>query len=192
MRQTDQVTGPASVELLLDSTSEALVRADWEALEAEGLSSLAAHRAASNRPHITVVAGTTDAATEALAGAAIAVPFAVTLGPPILFGAGPRRVLARSVVPSAELLSLHAAVHEQAVHEQAVHEQAVHEQLGAAPDSEPRLRPGTWVPHVTLARRIRLDDLAKALDLLGDDITGQVVGVRRWNSETREITMLTS
>ena len=192
MRQTDQVTGPASVELLLDSTSEALVRADWEALEAEGLSSLAAHRASSNRPHITVVAGTTDAATEALAGAAIAVPFAVTLGPPILFGVGQRRVLARSVVPSAELLSLHAAVHEQAVHEQAVHEQAVHEQLGAATDSEPRLRPGNWVPHVTLARRIRLDDLAKALDLLGDDITGQVVGVRRWNSETREITMLTS
>jgi len=187
MRQTDQMTGPASVELLLDSTSEALVRADWDALEAEGLSSLAAHRATSNRPHITVVAGTTDAATEALAGAAIAVPFAVTLGPPILFGAGPRRVLARSVVPSAELLSLHAAVHEQAVHEQ-----AVHEQLGAATDSELRLRPRNWVPHVTLARRIRLDDLAKALDLLGDDITGQVVGVRRWNSETREITMLTS
>ena len=180
MRQTDQMTGPASVELLLDSTSEALVRADWDALEAEGLSSLAAHRATSNRPHITVVAGTTDAATEALAGAAIAVPFAVTLGPPILFGAGPRRVLARSVVPNAELLSLHAAVHEQ----------AVHEQLGATPDSEPRLRPGNWVPHVTLARRIRLDDLAKALDLLGDDITGQVVSVRRWNSETREITQL--
>jgi 2'-5' RNA ligase len=175
MRQTDQMTGPASVELLLDSTSEALVRADWDALEAEGLSSLAAHRAASNRPHITVVEGTTDAATDALAGAAIAVPFAVTLGPPILFGAGPRRVLARSVVPSAELLSLHTAVHEQ---------------LGAASDSEPRLRPGNWVPHVTLARRIRLDDLAKALDLLGDDITGQVVSVRRWNSETREITQL--
>ena len=166
------VIGRTSVEVLFDSALEAMVRADWDALEAHGLSSLAAHRSASNRPHITMFEGTTDVAADALHGDALAVPFALKLGPPLLFGSGPRRVLARSVVPTAELVAMHAAIHDQ---------------LPAASDAH-RMLAGNWMPHVTLARRIRLADLEQALELLGadaDGLEGEAVSLRRWNSETR-------
>lgn len=164
---------PSSVELLLDPTAEVEIRAEWEALAARGMSSLAGHTSASNRPHITLVArlGLPKVDPRVLAG----IPsFPITLGSPLLFGSGERRVLARSIVPTAELLALRAAVRSA---------------VGTGDDA-PHTAPGEWMPHVALARRLRVADLAEALGLIGDDVHGHAHTVRHWDPTTSLITTL--
>ncbi|WP_238439516.1 2'-5' RNA ligase family protein [Microbacterium sp. JZ31] len=160
-----------SVELLLDAETEAAVRAEWAALASAGLSSLAAHTSASNRPHITLLVRTELAALDAIAARPT---FDVRLGAPLLFGAGDRRVLARSVVPSEELLALHHAVHDAA---------------GPGADA-PHTAPRSWTPHVTLARRVRIRDLEHALEVVGGDLHGTARALRRWDAATRTVTSL--
>jgi 2'-5' RNA ligase len=159
-----------SIELTLDAATERAVRAEWQALADAGLSSLAAHTSPSNAPHVTLLV------REAVTLASVPRPgaFAVTLGAVVLFGAGERRVLARSVVPSVELLALHAAVH-----------------AAAGPgDDAPHTAPGEWMPHVTLARRLKVADLERALPLLGDSIAGTARGLRRWDAASATLTEL--
>ncbi|PCE16142.1 hypothetical protein AUC47_09325 [Microbacterium sp. SZ1] len=163
----------SAIELLLDPETEAAVRAEWEALAALGVSSLAAHTAASNRPHITLVARVGLAPVAAQIFAAMT-GFPITLGAPLLFGSGERRVLARSVVPTAELLALRDVV------------------LSAAGPVEdaPHTGHGEWMPHVALARRIRVADLPAALDCVGGDIRGRAGVVRRWDGDAGITTVL--
>ncbi|HWR84969.1 MAG TPA: 2'-5' RNA ligase family protein, partial [Rhodoglobus sp.] len=117
-----------SLELVLDESTDAAVRADWNALQAAGLPSLAAHAGESNRPHVTLVAS-----DEAFAGIDLDVvlPLPLRLGGLVVFGAGRPRgmVLCRAVVPSAALLELHAHVVSAA---------------GGAP--RPTSLPGAWTP----------------------------------------------
>ncbi|KJQ55605.1 2'-5' RNA ligase family protein [Microbacterium sp. SA39] len=162
-----------SIELLLDPATEAAVRAEWDALAAHGMSSLAHHTSASNRPHVTLLVRTDLAHFDAHALLERS-SFPVTLSAPLLFGAGERRVLARSIVPSAELLDTHSAVHAAAG-------------LG---DDAPHTAPGEWTPHVTLARRLRVVDFVAALELVGGEIHGRAVGLRLWNPETATVTDL--
>jgi 2'-5' RNA ligase len=162
-----------SIELLLDEQSEAAVRDEWQALATAGLPSLAAHTAASNRPHITLLVREQLAVFDPTA-LAERPAFGVRLGAPLLFGSGDRRVLARSVVPSAELLALHDDVHRSA----------------GPGDDAAHTAPGAWTPHVTLARRVRLQDLERALALVGGEITGTARALRRWDAATRTVTEL--
>lgn len=160
-----------SIELLLDPATEAAVRAEWEALAAHGMSSLAPHTSASNRPHVTLLARSDLAAFDARTLAECS-SFAVTLGAPVLFGAGERRVLARGIVPTVELLDIHAAVHA----------------LAGGGDDAPHTAPGAWTPHVTLGRRLRTVDLAGALEHVGGEIHGRATGLRLWNPVTATVT----
>lgn len=164
---------PSSIELLFDPATEAAVRAEWDALAAHGLSSLAAHTSASNRPHLTLVVRSDLPPFDASSLADIAA-FPITLGAPLLFGTGDRRVLVRSIAPTTELLDVHAAVHA----------------LVGPGEDAPHTAPGCWTPHVTLARRLRVADLPAALDLLGGDIRGEAVSVRRWDPLTATTTTL--
>jgi 2'-5' RNA ligase len=159
-----------SVELLLDGDTERAVRAEWDALAAAGLSSLAAHTAPSNRPHLTLLV------RPELGPVTVAerVAFPVVLGAPLLFGAGDRRVLARSVLPSPEMLDLHAAVHVAA----------------GEGDDAPHSVPGEWMPHVTLARRLKLADLDRALPLVGGELHGRARALRRWDAASVTVTDL--
>lgn len=163
-------SGITSIELLLDDEAEARVRAEWDALAAAGVSSMAAHTSASNRPHVTLLARST-AVPHPLRVDAAALPLHLVLGPPLLLGEGDRRVLARSIVPSASLLGLQAAV------------------LDAAGegDEAAHFAPGHWTPHVTLARRIRLVDVPAALGLLGPPIEGRGEALRRWDAATATV-----
>ena len=162
-----------SIELLLDAATEAAVRAEWDALAAAGVSSLAGHTAVSNRPHITVLVRPALDPFEPRAALG-QLPMPVTLGAPVLFGSGDRRVLVRSVIPTEQLLSLHAAVH-----------------ASVPPgDDAPRTDPGQWTPHVTLARRIRLADLPVALRCVEGDLAGDIVTMRRWDAASATVTML--
>lgn len=162
-----------SVELLIDAESESAVRAEWAALAAAGLPSMAAHTAPSNRPHVTLLVRTALPALDAT-GLAFRPVFDVRLGGALLFGTGDRRVLARSVIPSDELLALHRAVHDAA----------------GAGDDAPHTRPGAWTPHVTLARRVRTADLARALNAVGGEIRATARQLRRWDAATRTVTPL--
>ncbi|MCM3778816.1 2'-5' RNA ligase family protein [Microbacterium hydrocarbonoxydans] len=173
MHDSEPRRSPSAIELLLDPETESAVRVEWQALAALGVSSLAAHTAPSNRPHITLVArvGLAPVAPEAFAAMT---GFPITLGAPLLFGTGERRVLARSVVPTAELLTLRKAVFS-----------------AAGPgDDAPHTAPGEWMPHVALARRIRVADLPAALERLGEDIRGHAGAVRHWDAGAGVTTVL--
>lgn len=162
-----------SIELLLDAESEAAVRADWDRLHAAGHSSLAAHTAVSNRPHVTLLVRPT-LERAAFAGAVRLLPLPLTLAEPIVFRHGDRGVLARRVVATEELRRLHAAVHEA---------------VAPGPDA-PHTAPGAWTPHVTLARRLRLSELDAALRLLGPERAATGTALRRWDSSARRVTPL--
>ncbi|GAA1424104.1 hypothetical protein [Agrococcus citreus] len=161
--------GITSIELLLDEQAEARVRADWDALAAAGMSSMAAHTSASNRPHVTLLARPTAVPQPLRVEAALPLP--LVLGPPLLLGEGERRVLARSIVPSAALLALQAAVLD----------------ATGEGDEAALFAPGRWMPHVTLARRIRLVDLPGALGRLGPPIEAHGVALRRWDAATATV-----
>jgi 2'-5' RNA ligase len=170
-----------SLELLLDSGLEARIRAQWQALAAAGFSSLAAHTAPSNRPHITmVVRPSIRWMTRAELTAVVSLPLQLEIGDPILFGEGERRVLARSVVPTPSLLDFHASLHTL---------------IGGSADDAPHTRPGEWVPHITLARRIRQADIPEALRLIDDARSSSstvptATSLRRWDAESATITEL--
>ncbi|WP_447914020.1 2'-5' RNA ligase family protein [Microbacterium phyllosphaerae] len=173
MREPELHRSPSAIELLLDAEAEAAIRAEWDALAARGLSNLAGHTSASNRPHITLVARVdlSPPGPDVLAGIR---SFPIAMGAPLLFGSGDRRVLARSIVPSPELIGLRDTI------------------LAAVGpgDDAPHTAPGEWMPHVALARRLRVADLAAALDLIDGDIQAHARNVRHWEPATTRVTTL--
>ena len=167
-----------SVELLFDADSDAAVRAVWDELAKAGIRSLAGHRSPTNRPHVTVTVAehVDDSVDEALRPLLDHLPLDCVIGAPLLFGAGPVTTLARLVVPSAELMALHADVHRVSV---------AHMAQGPLPHADP----GQWTPHVTLARRVRPEELATAVGLPGvtRSIAATVVGLRHWDGDAKVV-----
>ncbi len=167
-----------SVELLVDPEAERRVRAVWQALADAGLPSQARHLAPSNRPHITLVAVDTLAAdADVLLPAQVGeLPVPGTWGGIVEFGNGPWTVV-RLVEPSAGMRALQARV------------AGV---CGVPADS--LTTPERWTPHVTLARRVGADALARVRAVVafttdhGGDLDGDPVlatGIRRWDSAAR-------
>jgi hypothetical protein len=164
-----------SVELLFDSDTDAAIRAIWDDLTEAGVRSQAAHRAPSNRPHVTVTVAESmdESVRDALHPMLDHLPLRCIVGAPMLFG---RRdfTLVRLVVPSAELLALHAEVHSACL---------PHVPSSPLPHSEP----GQWTPHVTLARRVPAEQLQAALTVkrMGRDLPAQFVGLRHWDGAAK-------
>ena len=159
-----------SAELLLDSGLDAAVRFEWATLSDAGLPSQNRHLGESNRPHITVaVASSMPVAVDD--GAAIRFdPFDVRLGGLVVFG-GRTATLARLVVPSTELLDLHART-----------------LAAVGPGSFDNVDTGRWTPHVTLARRLTSEEAGAAVRLLSasvEDLVGSAVALRRWDGEAK-------
>ncbi|MGC5259347.1 2'-5' RNA ligase family protein [Gordonia sp. DT218] len=168
-----------SLELLLDEASDQYIRDEWHTLDSAGLPNQSTIRSGSNRPHVTLVAAKriAGAANAALAPASLRLPFAATIGAPILFAQGSRTTLARIVVPSTELLSVHA---------QAI--RLLTDHLGdGEPTTMAHSTPGYWTPHVTLARRLDPDQLGRALAALDSRATidGSFVGLRHWDGDAK-------
>jgi 2'-5' RNA ligase len=171
-----------SLELLLDAGLEGRIRAEWQALAGAGFSSLAAHTSPSNRPHITcVVRPSIPQLSGAELDAVVSLPLDLEIGDPVLFGEGDRRVLARSVAPTPQLLDFHAALHTL---------------VGDGAPDAPHTRPGEWVPHITLARRIRVADIPEALRLIENahssppTALATATHLRRWDAESATLTEL--
>jgi hypothetical protein len=163
--------GVRSIELVLEPSSDAAVRAVWAALVDAGLPSLGRHPSPSNAPHVTLAAGATLPVPTTFDAP---VPDSLLLGGVLLFPAGPgRSVLVRSVVLDPVLAAFHAALHR------------------TTPDAVDTTLPGRWSPHVSFARRVRDADLPRAVEALRDaplPSTLQVAGVRHWDGETRTVT----
>jgi 2'-5' RNA ligase len=160
-----------SIELLFDGDTEAALRQLWDDLAAAGIPC----RIPPGRPHVTLaVAERIDPAVdEVLRPVLTRLPLRCAIGAPVLFGRG-SVVFTRLIVPSAELLDLHAEVHRLA---------AAH----LIPAPLPNSLPGQWTAHVTLARRIDAEQLAPALDIAANpaQLDGTFAGLRRWDGDER-------
>lgn len=172
-----------SIELLLDTSTDAAVRDQWQTLRAADLPTQADHQGATNAPHVTLAARPLfDGSADERLGEVLAdLPLPVDLGSLVVFGAPPRGlVLARLVVVTTALLDLHARVH------------AV---LGDAPGDARHTTPDHWTPHVTLAHRMTPEQLARALQALDDAGSPTLEGAtltagRRWDGTAKVVTPL--
>jgi hypothetical protein len=160
-----------SIELLFDRDTEADLRRLWDDLAAADLPV----RIPPGRPHVTVaVAHRIEPDVDRLLiPVARQLPLRCVIGAPVLFGRE-NVVFTRLVVPSRELLDLHAEVH-----------RLCGPQL--LPEAMANSLPGQWTAHVTLARRIDGAHLGRALAIAGRpaQIDGQFAGLRRWNGDQR-------
>lgn len=159
-----------SIELVFDEDTESAVRLIWAELAAIGVPS----QAPASRPHVTLaVAQRIDTRVDAeLAPVVARLPLDCTLGASLIFGRS-HGVLARLVVPTRDLLDLHAEVYRRS---------APHLQ----PTPMANVLPGQWTPHVTLARRVGPGQLARSQRIAGrSEIAGRFVGLRHWNGKSR-------
>ncbi|MFJ4033431.1 MULTISPECIES: 2'-5' RNA ligase family protein [Streptomyces] len=125
-----------TVELLPDEATEARVRRVWGRLAETGMPSLAAHRHATNRPHLTLTTASELPwdVRPALAGALSVLPLPLRLEGTLRFE-GRTSVLAWRVVAETELATL---------------QRRVWELLPGA--GNPLFEPANWVPHLSLGR----------------------------------------
>lgn len=156
-----------SIELVFDPDTEAAIRHIWDSLADAGLPS----QAPASRPHVTLVVAEriTPDVDALLVPLSRQLPLPCAVGAPLLFGRA-KAVLARLVVPTTELLTLHADVYRVA---------SPHLSPGPMPNSAP----GQWTAHVTLARRVGGHQLGRALRVAGrpNQIDGRFAGLRRWD-----------
>ncbi|MFE0751282.1 2'-5' RNA ligase family protein [Gordonia sp. NPDC058843] len=174
-----------SLELLLDDSSDQQVRSEWAALAAAGLPHQGRVASTTNRPHVTLVAAARidPLADAALAGVAMRLPVGMRLGAPIVFGS--RSTLARLVVPSTDLLSVHAQVSRLSAEFVGSGPAADSAASGSRATPFAHTAPGQWTPHVTLARRMDSDQLVRALEILDPraEIIGEFTALRRWDPD---------
>jgi len=160
-----------SIELLFDPDTEAVVRRIWDDLRDAGIPS----QAPAARPHATLtVAERIDPAVDALLTPLVArLPLPCRIGAPLVFGRA-KVVLARLVVPTTELLGVHADVHRLCL-------------PFLQPGPMPTAMPGQWTAHVTMARRVTPAQFGRALRIAGrpPEIAGTVTGLRRWDGNAK-------
>lgn len=160
-----------SIELVFDQDTEAVIRQIWADLAGAGIPS----QAPASRPHVTLaVAERIDPAVDGLLRPlASRLPLGCAIGAPVLFGRA-NIVFARLVVPTRELLEMHAEVHRLC---------GPHLDPGPMPNS----LPAQWTAHVTLARRVGGHQLGRALRVAGRpaQIDGRFAGLRRWDGKKK-------
>ncbi|MEB3981942.1 2'-5' RNA ligase family protein [Mycobacterium sp. 663a-19] len=160
-----------SIELVFDHDTEAVIRRIWADLAGAGIPS----QAPASRPHVTLAVAERIAVDvdELLRPVSERLPLAAAIGAPVLFGRA-NVVFARLVVPTTELLALHAEVHRLCLPHM-------------APAPMANSLPGQWTAHVTLARRVGGGQLGRALRIAGRpaQIDGRFVGLRRWDGSKK-------
>ncbi|MFT3715375.1 MAG: 2'-5' RNA ligase family protein [Gordonia sp. (in: high G+C Gram-positive bacteria)] len=163
-----------SIELLPDAAGDAVIRDAWRTLADAGLPSAGSTTAETNRPHCTLLAANTISPEVATAMATLVarLPLDAVLGPPAVLPSGDRYTLAAGVVPNSRLLSTQAT--------------AVRFAGGFVDHLLAHCDPGSWTPHLTLARRLDVEQLSAALELLDWDPTPiRFSSVRRWDGDTK-------
>lgn len=161
-----------SIELILDDDLDASVRREWMLLAEAGLSSQGASTSPTNIPHITLLVGPRLEPRTRTDVAAL-LPVAVELDEPDVFPHGDRGVLMRPVLGGADFIVLR---------ENLISSLARGEREGLIAED--------WRPHVTLGRRLRMDQLAQARALVGGALRGSVVGLRLWDPESASVSRI--
>jgi 2'-5' RNA ligase len=143
-----------AVCLLLDKRADTALRRLWDRLEADGIPTLATHTHGHHVPHLTYASLRTydlDLVAAALTGLAPAAPLTLHLD---AFGTFRRSRcwLAPAVTPS--LIAGQSAV--------------VDAVRATGADLHKHYIPGAWIPHVTLAPRLHLTDLATVASVVYD------------------------
>ena len=160
-----------SIELLVDTDTEAAIRRVWGALSKAGLRT----PPPTSRPHVTLLVAEAIPADVDVSLSTVLqrLPVPCVIGAPTVFGRSPF-ILVRLVVPSAELLELHA---------DAVRTCSPYLTPGAVPNTVV----GQWTPHTTLARGVEPSQLVTALTIRTTtrEIRGNAVGLRRWDGNKR-------
>jgi hypothetical protein len=160
-----------SVELVFDSDTEAAIRRIWDELRGLGIPS----QAPASRPHVTLTVAERIApdVDELLGSLADRFPMPCRIGAPLLFGRS-QLILTRLIVPTADLLAVHAEVYRLSL---------AHTDPGPMANSVP----GQWTGHTTLARRVHGSQLGRALRIAGrpSEIKGSFTGLRRWDGNAK-------
>ncbi|WP_102140950.1 2'-5' RNA ligase family protein [Mycobacterium hubeiense] len=160
-----------SVELVFDPDTEAAIRHIWDGLREAGIPS----QAPASRPHVTLtVAQQIDPEVDALlASLAGRFPLRCVVGAPLIFGRS-QLILTRLIVPTADLLAVHADVYRLTLPH-------------AQPEPMANSLPGQWTGHTTLARRVHGHQVGRALRIAGrpSEIAGSFIGLRRWDGNTK-------
>ncbi|HYZ67751.1 MAG TPA: 2'-5' RNA ligase family protein [Mycobacterium sp.] len=160
-----------SVELVFDRNTEEAIRHIWDGLREAGIPS----QAPASRPHVTLtVAERIDPDVDALlASLSDQFPLPCVVGAPLLFGRS-QLILTRLIVPTADLLALHAEVYRLSLPH-------------AHPEPMANSLPGQWTGHTTFARRVHASGLGRALRVAGrpSELKGSFVGLRRWDGNAK-------
>lgn len=158
-----------ALELVPDDDGQELVRRDWQALRDAGLPSQLDHTSPTNAPHVTIVSAPElpDAAIDvAHTRLGALLPVRARAAGLLLLG-GERVTIARALDLADDVVRRVLAVRAQ------------------VPDRQHR----TWLPHVTLARRVDRADAQRAVDALGyADVELVLTGVRRWDPDRGRVT----
>ena len=146
-----------ALEIFLDEEADAVVRGLWDKLERLGVPSLRTASHGRHHPHVTLAVGEDLAADDELVEALGSFPGQGLNFPLLGVFPGDASVLLLGVQVTAPLLDAHARVH------------AAIDRRGGGEDGPSELetlgelyKPGSWVPHCTLAMRLDAESLARA------------------------------
>ena len=163
-----------SVELLLDDATDAAIRSQWDRLGDAGLpTARRTEPSPHHAPHVTLWAGQRlSAAADAQLPPLFAdLDLQLVIGGVLLFGPRPwGYVLARQVLVSTGLAALQRRV------------------VLVCGEGYGQFSDGSWSPHITLARRVRTDQVGPALQALShapDELTAAVRQARRWDGDRK-------
>jgi hypothetical protein len=158
-----------ALELVPDEVGRDAVLRDWTVLRDAGLPSQLDHGIVVNTPHVTVVAApllTAEVTARAVELLAPLLPIRARASGLLLLG-GPRVTVARALDVSDEVVRTVLA-------------------LRAEVDGPQH---ASWLPHLTLARRVRRAEVGQAIELVGhDELVLSLTELRRWDPDSREVT----
>ncbi|MGZ6754355.1 MAG: 2'-5' RNA ligase family protein [Nocardioides sp.] len=158
-----------ALELVPDEAGRDAVLADWQALREAGLPSQLDHKGMTNTPHLTLVAAPALSQEVADRGAEVIgslLPVTVRTSGLLLLG-GKRVTVARTLDVSDELM---AAV------------------VGLRREVDGRQH-DSWLPHLTLGRRIDRGSVQVAVDALGhEQVELRLTALRRWDPDAGTVT----
>ena len=169
-----------SVELMLDDAAATEIRAQWDRLGDAGLpTARRTEPSPHHAPHLTLWAGDrlSAAADERLPPLFAHLDLELVIGGVLVYG--PHRwgyVLVRQVMVSTGLASLQ------------------HRVVQICGSGYGQFGDGRWSPHVTLARRVGVDQIAPALRALSyapAELTTTVRRARRWDGDRKHAWSLT-
>lgn len=158
-----------ALELVPDEAGQDAVRRDWQALRDARLPSQLDHRGATNAPHVTVVSAPAlpdDVVAHAVELLRPLLPIRARVSGLVLLGGG-RLTVARALDVPDDVV------------------RAVLTLRQAVPDPQHQ----GWLPHVTLARRVRRADAGAAVAALDhDDVELVLTELRRWDPDAGAVT----